>query len=389
MSLPSTDPSDAGSVHIGDGTLSLLPTLLDELHAGSVFLVVDERAAVGSGFSSELERLLGSRRVTRFIKFEPNPKLEDVERGVVALRAAASDAVVAFGGGTAIDVAKLVAGIAPQSASARDITTGAAPLVHPGPPLVAIPTTAGTGSEATHFAVVYVDGRKRSVAHETLLPTRAIIDPLLTHRLRPRLTAASGLDAFCQAIESIWAVGATGESVVDATSALRLAFANLERAVRAPDPAARAAMCRAAHCAGRAINVGKTTLCHALSYPITSNWNVPHGEAVAATLAATLRFNAGVTADDCADPRGPQHVRDRIAIVIETLGTTSVDAACREIERLVAAVGAAPTARAAGVHGNERIRVVLDQVDPARMSNNPRRPTREDLHAILSGDSSD
>ena len=169
--------------------------------------------------------------------------------------------------------------------------------------MIAIPTTAGTGSEATHFAVVYVDGEKYSLAHPYLVPAYAVIDPLLTYSLPAGVTAASGLDAFCQAIESIWAVGATDVSHTFATEAARLAVQHLRAAVQNPTDTARAGMCRAAHLSGKAINISKTTAPHALSYVLTAEYGLAHGVAVALTLAPMLQYNAQVTAIDCADPR--------------------------------------------------------------------------------------
>ena len=114
------------------------------------------------------------------------------------------------------------------------LITGSVPIDSGKVPLVAIPTTAGTGSEATHFAVVYHEGKKFSVAHRNLLPDFAIIDPELTCSMPKSLAASTGLDALCQAIESIWAVGATGESATYAIRSLYLALEHLESAVENP-----------------------------------------------------------------------------------------------------------------------------------------------------------
>ena len=121
---------------------------------------------------------------------------------------------------------------------------------------MAIPTTAGTGSEATHFAVVC--GRQYSVAHPSLLPEFAVVDPKLTESLPRSVTAATGLDAFCQAIESIWAVNATEvNSICQRGSDSPIKILRRRRAIRLTK--ARQAMSRASHLAGKAINITKTT----------------------------------------------------------------------------------------------------------------------------------
>jgi Iron-containing alcohol dehydrogenase len=166
-----------------DGALAGIGDVLARIRARRLFLVVDEAACAASGAEKVLEPFLRDRTVTRFNRFELNPKLHDVERGIAEFRAANADAVVSLGGGTAIDLGKLIRALACQEDPARDIIIGDACIRRVGPPLIAVPTTAGTGSEATHFAVVYVDGEKHSVADASLLPDYAIIDPTLTHSL--------------------------------------------------------------------------------------------------------------------------------------------------------------------------------------------------------------
>ena len=366
-----------------EGALAEVADILDRQSVDRLFFVVDETAYTASGAAAVLEPHFRSRSVARFSHFEINPKLHDVERGIEQFREANSNIVIALGGGTAIDLGKLIGTLALQDSSAREIITGRAHIQRSGPSLIAIPTTAGTGSEATHFAVAYVDGVKYSVAHPSFLPDCAIVDATLTHSLPASVTAATGLDAFCQAIESIWAVGATDESVAYAAEAARLALKHLVDATCNPTANARRAMCRASHLAGKAINISKTTSSHALSYAITSEHGIPHGIAVAMTLSPMLSFNAQVTVDDCLDPRGPEHVLSRIAIILDLLGTKSVAAACSKIQDLIFAVGCPNSLRQIGVTTDSEIRRLVSQVDAQRMSNNPRDTTSALLLAML------
>lgn len=345
-----------------------------------LFLVIDESAYEASGAKGVIEAFLKQKATERFTEFELNPKLEDVHRGIEAYRNFKPDFVIALGGGTTIDLAKLINSLAAQSGSPRDIALGQVLIEQAGVPMMAIPTTAGTGSEATHFAVVYVDGEKYSVAHPSLLPDYVIVDPKLTESLPKRLTAATGLDAFCQAIESIWAVAATQESIGYAKEAARLAFHNLAIATNAPTPAARRAMCRASHLAGKAINITKTTAPHALSYYLTSRYGVPHGMAVASTLASMLAFNARVTDDDCTDPRGACTVHERIAQILEILGSRNINDACSLIVKLLKQIEC-PTLEEFGV--SDDFEAIVDSVNVQRLSNNPRRASREQLIEVL------
>ena len=371
-------------VHLQDGALAEVGAIIDRVSARRLYFVVDESAYTASGAAALLEPHFRDRCVTRFSGFDLNPKLHDVERGIEQFREADPDVVIALGGGTAIDLGKLIGTLACQPTSARDIIIGKSGIQRSGPPLIAVPTTAGTGSEATHFAVAYVDGVKYSVAHNALLPDYAIVDSTLTHSLPASITAATGLDAFCQAIESIWAVGATDESLAYATESARLAWKSLVGATHGPTAELRQAMCRASHLAGKAINISKTTASHALSYSISSEYGTPHGIAVAVTLSPMLVYNAQVSETDCADPRGPEHVLTRIRRITELLGVESVAAACGKIENLISAVGCPNSLDLVGITSNAAIQRLVTQVDANRLSNNPRHTTSKSLFALLS-----
>ena len=358
-------------------------SILRSVQTDRLFLVVDEPAWQASGAKEALEPQFRQRATTWFTDFELNPKLEDVERGIEAYRECQPDLVIALGGGTAIDLAKLIGSLAVQAASARDIATGRASIESTGKSLMAIPTTAGTGSEATHFAVVYVDGEKYSVAHPSLLPRYAVVDSRLTASLPKRITAATGLDAFCQAIESMWSVAATEESMRYATDAVRLAFGNLVTATNSPTPETREAMSRASHLAGKAINITKTTAPHALSYALTSRHGVPHGMAVAITLTSMLAFNAEVTDEDCNDPRGADAVRDRIARILSGLGTDNIEDASASIKSLLTQINCPTTFDSVGIQTSDELKYIVDSVNAERLSNNPRRASQSQLFHLL------
>jgi alcohol dehydrogenase len=344
---------------------------------------LDADAYERSGAAATVEPFLASRRAHRFTGFEPNPKIEDVERGVAAFRRARPDVVLAIGGGTALDLAKVIGTCGADAVDVRACVIGAAAPARDGPPLVAVPTTAGTGSEATHFAVVYVEGSKYSFAHAFLRPDVIVLDPQLTYSLPSRLSAVTGLDALCQGIESLWAIGSTETSRDHAYRAVELALAHLPDVVREhPSPVARHAMLEAAYHSGCAIDIGKTTAAHAVSYTLSSRYGVPHGAAVALTLGAFIVFNAQVDEASCTDPRGVGHVRDAIRRVVETLGASSAEDARARIEAFVAALGCPTRLGEVGVDEAGLARLVAD-VNLERLGNNPRRLGARQLDEVL------
>ena len=365
------------------GAIREFENCLRALSARSVFFVVDDSAYEKCGAMVDLERILGQYPVARFSEFEPNPKLGDIERGIKCFRDFSPDLVVALGGGSAIDIGKLIGLLAKQPASPRDLIAGEAPFQTAATPMIAIPTTSGTGSEATHFSVAYIDGDKYSVAHPSSLPDIALVDPALTVNLPKSITAATGLDAFCQAMESIWAVGSTEQSREYAKQALHLVWNNLANAVLAPTLEARLAMSHGAHLAGKAINIGKTTSSHALSYFVTSRYGIPHGIAVSLTISQMLSFNARVSEDDCVDPRGVGYVKERISEIVDTLGADSVEQACDLIRAFIRQLECPSSFREAKILENSEISRIVASVNVERMSNNPRSSTAEALIQLL------
>ena len=242
---------------------------------------------------------------------------------------------------------------------------------------------AGSGSEATHFAVVYYEGKKHSVAHEAILPRYSLVDSSLTDSLPPLWTAASGLDAFCQAVESMWAVQSDEQSRAWSRKAIALSIEHLAAAATNPCPASRDAMCEASHLAGKAINLTKTTACHALSYTMTSMLGVPHGHAVAMTLGAVMAYNYAVGENDCNDPRGSEHVRSMIDEILQLLGAEGIEEGRERIDSLVESTGLTSSLGSIGITDAETLEKLADGVNAERLGNNPRSFTREELLVML------
>lgn len=371
------------AVHLEPGAIRRAGEILAEMRPKSIFLVTGHHSYTHSGAEAALEEILRPWPVRHFHEFSPNPRLEDVQKALALFRQHEDDLLLAVGGGSVIDMAKLIAVLAPQTEAPLDIIRWGAPIQRPSLPVIAVPTTAGAGSEATHFAVVYVDHRKYSLAHPSMLPEVAIVDADLTASLPPHITAASGLDALCQGIESLWAVGSTQRSKTWARQAVRLAHAHLEDAVLRPSPAARHGMARAAHLAGKAINLSKTTAAHALAYGMTSHFGVPHGHAVALTLGELLVYNSRGDQDDVQDPRGAEYVRGVVDQIGTLLGCASPEQSGREITRLVSRLGLHTRLRDVG------IRTVADRgqlsggVNAERLGNNPRSMPRSAIEDLL------
>ncbi len=379
LSMPNSR-SDNSQVY---DRLDRVGEILDYLSCTSILLVADPVAFEQSGASRLLEQVLKSRKADVFSEFAPNPSLEALEDGIQHYHSVQPDVILAVGGGTAIDLAKLIGFCSVQEVDPVDLIKS--PLSNPrkGVPVIVAPTTAGTGSEATHFAVVYLEGQKYSVAHSYLLPDFAILDSTLTSTMPPNITADTGLDAICQAIESMWSVRSTEESIAYATESIQLAWRHLKTAVQRPSEDDRRAMCQAAHLAGKAINIWKTTAPHAISYTITSRFGVAHGRAVALTLGAVLGFNDKVSDSDCSDDRGVEYVRQIVGDIVQLLGFETSQDAVHGIRDLLIALDCPTKLSEVGATTAEQIEDIASRVNVNRLSNNPRRFTPESLRTIL------
>lgn len=270
-------------VYLGTSSIKeLLPTL-QKLNPQHIFLVRGKSSYEICGAKAIVNEVLGILhcRVTEFYDFEDNPKAEDLVRGLQLLHNSQVSVILAVGGGSVLDMAKLIRFFYSYSGDVigKEFKKERALL-----PLIVLPTTAGTGSEATHFAVLYKDKVKYSVEHDEILPDTVIVYPPFTYNNPSYLTACTGFDALAQCIEAYWNVNATAESDEYAERAIDLLWNNLPLAVNSPTVAIRNMISEGSYWAGRAINITKTTAPHAFSYPFTTYYGYPHGHAVALTF---------------------------------------------------------------------------------------------------------
>lgn len=240
--------------------------------AEKVFIVHGHRSYQACGAKDMVNEATDGLQIVEFDDFTENPKKEDVDNGVAQFNQALPDLIVAVGGGSVLDMAKLIRYYAGISV-----------------PLLAIPTTAGTGAESTQFAVCYLEGVKHSINDPQILPDSVILYPPFTYHNGRYLTSCTGFDALAQAIEAYWNINATAESDKYALRAIEMIYPVLGKEEYSPKD--RSELMRGANEAGKAINITRTTLPHALSYTLTSKYGYPHGHAVALTFPFFLKYN--------------------------------------------------------------------------------------------------
>lgn len=295
-----------------DGAWFLVRWLADKKN---VVLVTGRTSYAKCGAEAFISPFLKSRCVVHLTTTGENAMAEDVEkkRGMLPENV---DSFIAVGGGTVIDTTKLLRGVDGEL-----------------PPFLAMPTTAGTGAEATRFAVYYDHGNKMSADDVRYLPTDTLLVPEFAATQTPYQRASTEFDAYAQAVESLWAVSATADSREYARRALALMDANKQML--------------GSYWAGRAIDISRTTAAHALSYYMTSRYGIPHGHAVYMMFPYVCRANGH-----------PEYIKE-----IQELKTLRVFASER------------------GIEWDALVDALLANVNPARLANNPTLISKETFNA--------
>lgn len=366
------------------GAVDQLPRLVRAIGARKIVLVSD-RGLVATPLPEQAAQLVRQEglAVEVFSEVHPNPTTDDVDAGGAFVRAAEAEAVVSLGGGSALDAAKAIALAAVNDRPAAELTwsTEVSADRVAALPIVAIPTTSGTGSECNDLGVITDPRQQRKcyLGGPACLARYALLDPELTLSLPPRATAAAGIDCLTHAVESFlsarpnpWADGLDLQAV-------RLVAENLRRAVAVGgDLAARANLMLAAHTAGQAMRTTGLGVVHGIGHSLGGRFDLPHGQALALVLAECLRFNRAVREDRLARLAEPLGVAD----ARKSVGHNA-DAAIAAVERLVAEVELAGRLREFGIGEADLPDLVADTLADGVLANTPREASAADVTGIL------
>jgi alcohol dehydrogenase len=316
-------------VHFGPGAVSKIAEVVPTLKTNKLLFITDA-GLVRCGVAARVLDVLAEVGVEGvvFDEVEPNPSIETVERAHIRYREAACAGIVVVGGGSPIDVAKGV-GVLATNPGPLSSYVGKGKVSTSLPPLLAVPTTVGTGSEVTIYAVITDRAQRKKVVigSPLLVPGYAFLDPELVLTLPANLVAATGMDALTHAIESVISTFATPFSDAMALEAIRFIVTHLPSAVRAPGIDSLGTMLYASTMAGMAFSCARTGLVHGMAHPLSCYHDVPHGLANALLLPYVLAFNLS----SC---------EDRLARVAVAMGEADVaQAAVDAVRRLNAQVG--------------------------------------------------
>jgi len=281
-------------LHFGQGSLERLPQELKQWNPHSILLVSDP-GVLKAGITAKVETLIvdAGYRVTIFSEVEPDPRIETAEACANAARSCKADVIIGVGGGSAMDIAKVAAVLA-YSKQPIHLMFGIEQVNAAGLALILVPTTAGTGSEVTHIAILSDEQEhlKKGIVSKFLFPRLAIVDPLLTLGVPAAVTAASGMDALLHAVEAFTSKNANDLSDTLARRAMRLISENLRDAYQnGQNLEARTGMLEGSMLAGMAFANAGVTAVHAFAYPIGAEFHIPHGVANSIMMGPVLTFN--------------------------------------------------------------------------------------------------
>ena len=357
-----------------------LPGILQEVGCKKLFLVIDSSYPF-LNIKDAIEALPVEMKV-KFSDFTPNPLYEQVCKGIELLKSSKCDTILAVGGGSAIDVAKCIklavlakegnAAIIPPLVSQRLPIDGAQI------PFIAIPTTAGTGSESTHNAVMYYECAKQTVTNDGVLPDYAILEPSVLKTLPLYQKKCTMMDALCQGIESWWSVNSTEESYEYSRKTIEIIMTNWWKYIFENDADAAANIMLAANYGGRAINITATTAAHAMSYKITSLYGLPHGHAVAVCLPEIWTYMLGHM-DKCLDSRGSNYLNEVFVKIAHAMGADTPTEAISVFRDMMLQM---ELSNPVSDNLPSDILLLTSSVNPVRLKNNPVELNKETINVL-------
>lgn len=366
----------------GTGSIQQIADIVESFQAKKTVIITDS-GVFNAGLIDKPKSILENNGIEVHIIHDtpPEPPLNKVQEIYQVAKALNSQVIIGIGGGSAMDTAKLVAIALNNNVELQDVVDGKAQFEYRGIPTIMIPTTSGTGSEATPNSIVLIPERelKVGVVDEKMLPNCVILDPQMTVDLPPHITANTGIDALCHAIECYISKKASPFSDTFALKAIELIVGNIRTAYHdGKNLKARENMLLGSYFGGASIATSSTVAVHALSYPLGGKYHIPHGLSNAILLPDVMKFNL----DACEE----KFATVAKAMKLDVYGLTQRQAAEKMIDELYALIkelNIKCDLRAIGITEN-----ILDELADSALTvkrlldNNPKVMTKSDIVEI-------
>lgn len=366
-------------VTFGPGVVSQTGDLARAIGAKRALVVCGSMSFHASGAARLVDHMQGVA-FQLWDGFGANTSFDDLCEGLDIVHEFQPDVIIGVGGGSAMDMAKLLVAFSSESGDVAHRIQSGDPIAEVGHKLLLVPTTSGSGSEATHFAVVYIGDKKFSVAGDGLYADQILLDPQLVMSGSPYQRATSGIDAICQAIESTWATGATQTSRRYARHALALLMPAIRRFVAEGDSETARRVSIGAHLSGRAIDISKTTGAHALSYFVTKRFGIAHGNAVALTLGEFMNVHSSPGRLKVQINNLPEIMND----LARYFHVASAELLSNAFDELLDDLGLVRTINQSGLSVDDVTEEWIDSVNLQRLANNPVQFDRASMRDVVS-----
>ena len=364
---------------IGKNSLENINFLIKDKKIKKILIFAGKTSFKKSGAEEQLKKILEKKNYKLVYKTLNLPDILDLKNFILEINNFLPELIIAVGGGAVLDLSKISNNLFNEQNLQEKIKKNEYKILKNFCPLIAIPTTAGSGAEATSNAVIYIDKVKYSIEGELIKPNYIIIDPNLILSNPKIIAASSGMDAIAQSIESLISKRSNSRSVEFSKKSLQLSLKSFEDHINNKSFETSYQMSLAALNAGKAINISKTTAPHALSYPFTSYFGIKHGHAVSLTLADFLNYNF----ENRKYSKTNFDLNDRFKIIFNIFGVQSSNELSKKLKRISANVGLGLNFKELKIVNSSDISLILRNINTQRLANNPVEISINQIEKIL------
>ena len=360
-------------------TTNDLRTFIKNKKFKKIFILTGNKSYKLSGIKNIFDKILKDKIAKIYFKKSPFPEYSELKKIIFSLREFSPDLIIAVGGGSVLDYAKVANVLQISKNLDKQIINSSYSINKKFTKLLAIPTTAGSGAEVTSNAVIYINKIKYSVEDEILKPDYFFLIPELISGASKKIKASSGFDAISQAIESLISKKSDFQSVFFAKKSLEISLRYYLNFLKKPNLSNTSAMCVAANLAGKAISISKTTAPHAVSYPFTAIYNVSHGHAVSLTLNEFLFFNY----KNIKHAKCNFDLKKRYNILFSLIGGKTFADLDTYLLNLKQKANLENNFNKLGINLKSGLNNIMDGINAQRLLNNPVKLDKRDIRFIL------
>ena len=345
-----------------------------------IFILCGKKSFINSGADILIKEIAALKEIKFFYKTSELPILEELNQIIKEIKYFKPDLILAVGGGAIIDYAKIANVVDLRPDLADLIVNYSYPFKKKYTKLAVIPTTAGSGAEVTSNAVIYVDGVKHSFESELLIPDYFFLIPDFLISAPSQIKASAGFDAIAQALESLVSKKSNNQSIEFALKSLKISTNSFIPFLNDPNMKNATEMSIASNLAGKAINISKTTVPHAVSYPFTSLYNIGHGHAVSLFFENFFKFNY----DNIEKSETNFNLKERFDLIFNLFDVKNINDFCSKIILIKEKANLEDNLSKLNINIKNDIEGIISGVNLLRLGNNPVRINDKNILQVIS-----